>query len=86
MNRTRLALFAVVFGGCDFFEGVKDTVEGVVNRNVAIGVVTTLEASVQELGIDDEAFSQDLPPVFLADATSVTDLDNAPISGAEGHP
>jgi len=76
---------ATMLGGCDLFNAAKDTVEGVVQPTVAIGLVVRGEADVQGLdGLDDlDAYASGLgATVFLADARSVNDLGNAPISGA----
>lgn len=72
-----------LMSGCALFDGVKDTVEGVTNRNVAVGVVTTLEASAGELDLSKTDFAPGVgATVFFADAAKVADLDNAPITGA----
>jgi len=72
---------------CDLFQDAKDTIDGITDPLVAqaviLGVDTSdvdpelLEAADFETGV---AVS-----VFLADAKSVNDIDNAPIGGASVH-
>jgi hypothetical protein len=84
MIRSYPMVWLMLLPGCDLFQGVKDTVEGITNRNVAIGVVTTLEASADDLDLSETEFAPGVAAtLFLADAASVTDLDNAPITGAD---
>lgn len=79
----RITALALLATGCGLFQTVADRVEGALDRLVAVGIVTLLEVP------DDERIdlSQlDLQAgmaatAFLADAASVTDLDNAPVSG-----
>jgi hypothetical protein len=91
MDRHMAIMSLLALGGCAWFEDIKDTVEGVVNRNVVVGVVSTVDASLDgdpaltdqidldALGIEGGVVST----LFLADAASVADLDNAPISDAD---
>jgi len=71
-------------GACDLFENVKDTVEGLTDPLVVQSVVMGVEAegvdesTLDELNIDSGVAAS----VFLADAKSASDLENAPITGA----
>jgi hypothetical protein len=83
---TRWALFVTLgaASGCDLFQEVKDTFDGLTNPLVVQSVVMGIEAD----GLDAEALGQlDIElgvgaSVFLADAANVSDLDQAPITGA----
>lgn len=71
--------------GCDLFNAAKETVEGVVQPTVAVGLVVRAEATGEGLESYDlgDAHASGLgATVFLADARSVNDLGNAPIRGA----
>lgn len=85
-------LVASILPGCELFDQVKDTLEGVTDPTVALGVLTRIEPPS---GFDDPTLSDltgvsgtELDPgvaatLFLADARSLSDLGNAPVTGAE---
>ena len=70
--------------GCDFFNSVGDTVDGLTNQLVAQGVVLrVLPPDLDEIDLSQSGFSEGTTATaLLADAGSVTDLNNAPITGA----
>ena len=84
MVRNFFALGIVLCSGCDLFEDVKETYEGLTDPLVVQSVVLGVEAA----GVDDqtlESLNFDVgvgSTVFLADAKSASDIDNAPITGA----
>ena len=71
-------------GGCDLFDEVKETYEGLTNPLVVQSVVVGVEVDgVDPAVVDELNFEAGVAgTVFLADAKSASDLDNAPISGA----
>lgn len=82
--RTTLALLPLL-GACDFFESIGDAIDGAVDPIVAVGVVAVVEDPVGlPEGLDlPEGFDAGVSAtMFLADARNVTELDQAPISGA----
>jgi hypothetical protein len=91
MDRHVALVCVLTLSSCALFEEIKDAVDGVVNRNVVVGVVSTVDASLDgdpmlTEQIDLEALGFEggvVGTMFLADAASVADLDNAPVSGAD---
>ena len=84
---TRLPIFvglALTLTGCDLFEGVKETLDGLTNPLVVQSVVLGVEAAGVEQEILDEIDIETGvgASVFLADAKDANDLENAPITGA----
>lgn len=81
----RAGLLAIVFlGGCEIIDDGRDLIGDLTNPLVT-------QALVLGVTLPDDAPDVDLPPeygegagatVFLADAASVADLENAPITGA----
>jgi len=71
-------------GGCDLFEEVKDTYDGLTDPLVVQSVIVGVEIDAVDPAIVDELdFEAGVAgTVFLADAKSANDLDNAPIAGA----
>lgn len=70
--------------GCQIFDDAKDAYEGLTNPLVAQGLLLGIEAPQSDLVDTSET---DLKPgtgltVFLADAASADDMENAPVEGA----
>lgn len=84
MYRWTVALIVLSLGGCDVIDKAKDTIDGLTNPLVGLGFVIGVEAPESDL-IDLEKAGYEAGTTltaFLADAGSVTDLENAPLSGA----
>jgi hypothetical protein len=84
MHRYIICLVLPLFSACDLFEDVKDTFDGLTDPLVVQSVVMGVEAAGVDPAVLDEI---DLDAgvgatVFLANAKSATDLENAPITGA----
>ena len=77
-------LLVPLVGGCAWFKGAKDTIEGALEPIVAVGVVIQVDPpNAPEL--DDAELDLEIGRVgtiFLADARNVSDLGNTPVSGA----
>lgn len=81
-----LVIPVVLLGGCDLFNQAKDTINGVIDPVVAVGVVAvvdTPQAISDRITLPEEYQAGVSAEVFLADARSVSDLANAPIAGAD---
>lgn len=79
----RWGLVGLLVAGCGVVADIKDRVEGVLDRVVAIGVITVLEPPEDDR-IDLSSLDLQLgiaATAFLADAGSVADIENAPIAG-----
>ncbi|MFT6821452.1 MAG: hypothetical protein ACJATT_005282, partial [Myxococcota bacterium] len=81
---TRLIMLAAVAGftGCELFENTQDAIDGLTNRSIALGLVIAVEepeeADLSSSGLEaGTAFS-----LFLGDAGSAADIENAPINNA----
>jgi hypothetical protein len=87
MNRFPILVSILFFSGCELFEDVKETFEGLTNPLVAQSVFLGVEAD----GVDPEMLealnveSGVAASVFLADANNADEMENAPISGAIVH-
>lgn len=81
-----LLLPLVLLGGCDLFDKAADTIDGVIDPIVAVGVVAvvdTPQAIADRVTLPEEYQAGVSAELFLADARSVSDLASAPISGAD---
>lgn len=80
----RWGMLWLLVGGCDLFNTVKDTVEGVLEPQVAIGLVVVLDPEGSDLvDLDELGLTAGVAgTVFLADARDVADLEEAPVTGA----
>jgi hypothetical protein len=75
----------VAMSGCALVKDVTDTVQGVLEPIVAVGLVTALDPPTSEL-VDLSELELGVgigATVFLADARDVSDLAQAPVTGAE---
>lgn len=83
---TRLFWCSVLafMSGCDLFEEVKETYEGLTDPLVVQSVIVGVEIDgVDPAVVDELNFEAGVAgTVFLADAKSASDLENAPITGA----
>lgn len=82
-----LMLTLLTLTGCDAFNKVKDTIDGLLDPIVTQGLVLGVEAPDSSLIdglIDTSTFeSGTTVTLFMADARDVQDLENAPITGAD---
>lgn len=81
---TRLIVLAAAAGltGCDAFDSTRDAIDGLTNPSIALGILIAVEepeeADLGSTGLEvGTAFS-----VFLGDASSAADIENAPINNA----
>lgn len=75
----------VLIGGCDLFRKAEDTVNGVIDPQVAVGIVAqfdTPDLLPETFTLPEQYQAGVSATFFLADARSVSDLENAPIDGA----
>ena len=74
----------VVLAGCEIVDDIQDAIDGLTNPLVGVGLVALAEApatdyvDLAELGLDEGLGAT----LFLADANDVSNLDNAPVTGA----
>lgn len=83
MGRMMLALVPLI-GGCAWFQGAKDTIEGVLEPVVAVGVVIQIDP-VDDATLDGQTLDLNIGragTIFLADTRNISDLANAPVSDA----
>lgn len=85
---TTIALVALLgAGGCAGVDEVKDKVEGVTNRFVLeglyLGIAEPDDPQLQDMLSGTDYDKATTLKVFLADAGDVTEIQNAPISGAD---
>ncbi|MCB9765507.1 MAG: hypothetical protein H6739_37380 [Alphaproteobacteria bacterium] len=80
-----LLLSLGLMAGCDQFNDIKNTVDGLTNPLVAQTIILGVaEPESSEIDLSGTDFSQGATiQAFLADAASVNDLENAPVSGAD---
>ncbi len=81
---TRLIVLAATVGlaGCDAFDSTRDAIDGLTNPSIALGLVIAVdepeEADLSSTDLEvGTAFS-----LFLGDASSAADIENAPINNA----
>lgn len=76
------ALALLTLSGCEFFEKAGETLDGLTNPLVGLGLVLGVEEP-EEADLEGTGFEAGTTfSLFLADAANVTDLDNAPVNGA----
>ncbi len=70
--------------GCEELDQIKETVDGVTNPLVAQGLILGVaEPEYEEIDLSDSDWANGaLVKIFLADASSVDDMANAPVEGA----
>jgi hypothetical protein len=82
-----IALALLSLTGCDALNKARDTLDGLLEPVVVQGIVLGIEPPSGD-GLDDLLVGTDFEragisaTVFMADAADVTELENAPISGA----
>jgi hypothetical protein len=81
----RLMVFLVFLGGCSAWDALRDKISGITETVAAEGVfLGVAEPTSDDIDLTGTAFENDASlSVFLADASDVTDLGGAPISGAD---
>lgn len=82
-----LALVMLSLTGCDALNKARDTLEGVLEPVVVEGIVLGIEAP-QGQGVDQLLEGTDYQAgtsvtVFIADAREVSEIENAPVTGAD---
>lgn len=82
MNRLSILALVIPLAGC---EAIKDTYEGLTNPLIAEGMILGVEApESDEIDLESTGYSEGTGlTLFLADAESVTDIENAPVEGAD---
>lgn len=85
MRRTLCLALCLTLSGCAFFRDVGETLEGLTNPLVSLGMLLAVEPpSTDEVDLsgtdyeDGTAFT-----VFLADAAQVDEIEEAPVLGAQ---
>ena len=89
MTRTLPLLLLLPLGGCDLFNNGTDIVNGLLNPLVAEGILLatvppdTGDTAGDSFDIGDAGLSEGTTlTLFLADAASVTEIENAPVTDA----
>jgi hypothetical protein len=84
MFTRHIVLIALVGTGCNLFREGRDILSGLTNPLVAQALVLGVELpdEAEDIPLPSEFTPGASATVFLADATSVTDLENAPVSDA----
>jgi len=80
-----IPLFALTLGGCAQLYDIRDTIEGYTHPLVASAMFLGIQEPDSEFIdlIDTEFESGAAVQAFLADATNVEDIENAPIAGGK---
>lgn len=79
-TRTALLLSAMTFTGCGKLSEIQDVVEGVSERFVVSGIYLGVEQP-DDIDLSKTAFSGARITAYLADASQINEIEDAPISG-----
>lgn len=84
MNRALALLTLLPLAACELFDGIKDGVDGATEAMVVQGTLLGVEApETEDLDLSDSPLAGARATFFLADATSVDDLESAPVTNAD---
>ncbi len=85
MTRTLTLALCLTLPSCDFFRQVGDTWQGLTHPLVALGTVLSVESPpTPGVDLEDTPYAEGTSlSLFLADASSIDEVDDAPVVGAE---